>query len=214
MREEQINNNPCDICTWRPNSACEDCSIAGRLKCHYRSADLFRFVGTFFLFAVPALVGMILGGYGWYIAGWVGFMVLFFSLWEIRILCSHCPYYAEEGRVLHCIANYGSPKVWRYHPEPMSTSEKIQLMIGFVILIGYPFPFILLGNQYAMALVALFGGVIFFGTLRKTTCSRCVNFSCPLNLVPKDVVDDFLTRNPVMRKAWEENGWVVGKSEL
>ncbi len=64
----------------------------------------------------------------------------------------------------------------------------------------------LLGSQYAMAVVAILGGVIFFGTLRKTTCSRCVNFSCPLNLVPNDVVDEFLGRNPVMRKAWEEKG--------
>ena len=133
MREERINNNPYDICTWRPNSACEDCSIAGRLKCHYSSADLFRFVGTFLLFAVPGLVGMILAGYGWYIPGWAGFMVLFFSLWEIRILCSHCPYYAEGDRILHCIANYGVFKLWKYPPEPMNRWETTLFLIVGII---------------------------------------------------------------------------------
>lgn len=213
MISKEKDNNPYDICTWRPTSECEDCTIAGQLKCRFKSGDLFHFVGLFFTFALPAFIGMIIGGYGWYILGEVGFMIFFFSVWEIRILCSHCPYYAEEGRVLHCIANYGSPKIWKYHPEPMSRSEKIQLFIGFVFLCGYPFPFLILGEQYVLAFIALWGGVIFFWTLRKYTCSHCVNFSCPLNLVPRNVVDEFLRRNPVMRKSWEEAGWTVGHNE-
>jgi hypothetical protein len=34
-----------------------------------------------------------------------------------------------------------------------------------------------------------------------------VNFSCPLNVVPKEVVDEYLRRNPVMRRAWLAHGW-------
>jgi hypothetical protein len=175
--------------------------------------DLLHFLGMFVAFAAPAFIGMVLGGYGWYILGEVGFMTVFFSLWEIRILCSHCPYYAEQGRVLHCIANYGSPKVWKYHPEPMSTWEKVQLLTGFAVLCGYPFPFLTLGRQYVLASLAAWSGIMFFWTLRKCTCSQCVNFSCPLNLVPKEIVDEYLARNPVMRKAWEEKGWTMGKTE-
>jgi len=51
-------------------------------------------------------------------------MVFFFNIWEIRILCSHCPYYAEE-----------------------------------------------------------------------------------------EIVDAYLQRNPVMRKAWEAKGWHRGKAD-
>ena len=54
----------------------------------------------------------------------------------------------------------------------MSTSEKIQLWIGFAILGGYPFPFMLLGGEFLWAIVALWGLVIFFWTLRKDTCSE------------------------------------------
>lgn len=201
------NVNPHNICSWRPVSECKDCPLAGRLKCRFNWGDLSHFVGLFLLFLLPSLIGMILSGYFWAILGWIGFWIFFFEIWEIRILCSHCPYYAEKGRTLHCIANYSSLKLWRYHPEPMSRLEKIQLITGFIILGGYPFPFLILGRQVIFAFLAFWALVMFFWTLHKYTCSVCVNFSCVLNTVPKKVVNEYLNRNPVMKKAWEEHGW-------
>ncbi len=200
-------NNPYDVCTWRSVSECADCRIAGRLKCRFKLGDLLRFIGMFSLFAVPAVVGVIAGGYGWSLVGWAVFWLVFFELWEIRILCTHCPYYAERGTTLHCIANYGSLKVWKYRPGTMNLFEKTQLMVGFAILGGFPFPFLLLGDQYLWAFTALCGLTAFFWTLHKWTCSKCVNFSCPLNSVSKTVVDAYLEHNPVMLKAWEESGY-------
>ncbi|HDQ73467.1 MAG TPA: hypothetical protein ENN19_15435 [Chloroflexi bacterium] len=95
------NRNPHHICTWLPAAACEGCRLDKRLKCRFDRADLLHFFGMFVGFALPAIIGVIRGGYGWYLLGWAAFCLLFFELWEIRILCSHCPYYAEEGRVLH-----------------------------------------------------------------------------------------------------------------
>jgi hypothetical protein len=204
-------NNPYDICTWRPEAECEGCSLAGHLKCRFNRRHLLHFVGMFGVFVIPAFIGVIQSGYGWYLLGWVAFWSVFFELWEIRILCSHCPYYAERGTTLHCIANYGSLKLWKYRPEPMSTFEKVQLWIGFAILGGYPFPFMVLGGQYLWAIVALWGLGMFFWTLREYTCSRCVNFSCPLNSVPREIVDAYLERNPVMRQAWQDSGWPMGE---
>jgi hypothetical protein len=210
MAQQTQSNNPYDICTWRPASACHDCTIGSRLKCRFDRGDLLHFLGMFLWFALPAVLGTILGGYGRYLWGWAGFAVIFFGLWEIRILCSHCPYYAEKGSTLHCIANYGCPKVWEYHPEPISTWEKVQLVVGFVLLGGYPFPFLILAGQWAMAVLAAWGLLMFCWTLQKYTCPQCVNFSCLLNRAPKDVVDAYLRRNPVMRQAWEEHGWKLG----
>jgi len=204
-------NNPYDICTWWDEAACEGCPLSERLKCRFDRGDLLHFLGMTGCVGIPAVLGMVRGGYGWYLLGWAAIWLVFFGLWEIRILCSHCPYYAERGATLHCIANYGCPKVWRYHPEPISTPEKIQLMIGFVLVAGYPFPFLILGRQFSMALVALWGTVMFFWTLRRYTCAQCVNFSCPLNSVPKEIVDAYLERNPVMRRAWEESGYQIGE---
>jgi hypothetical protein len=92
----------------------------------------------------------------------------------------------------------------------MSRSEKIQSMIGFAILGGFPFPFLLLGGQYVLALVAFLSGLSFAFNLRKHGCTRCVNFSCPINAVPKEVVDQYLRRNPIMRAAWESSGYRLG----
>ena len=192
------------ICMWQPDPHCEDCHLSDSLKCRFNRGDLTHFIGSFFMFAFPALIGMVKAGYTWYILGWIGFWLIFFEIWEIRILCSHCPYYAEEGRILHCIANYGSLKLWKFNPAPINKLEKIQLVAGFIILGGYPFPFLILGRQVILAGIALWALIMFFWTLRKYTCSRCVNFSCILNSVPQEVITMYVKRNPVIEKVWRE----------
>jgi hypothetical protein len=205
----QLNSTHPPFCMRQPVSECRDCSLALHLKCRFSPRDLYQFVGLFFLFAIPSFLGMIRAGYSLYTLGWIGFWIFFFEVWEIRILCSHCPYYAETSRVLHCIANYGSLKLWRYHPEPITRLEKIQLIIGFLILGGYPFPFLILGKQLIFGVIALCAVIVFFWILQKCTCSRCVNFSCILNTVPEEILTAYLRRNPAMKRAWEEQGWSV-----
>lgn len=200
-------NNPYNICSLRPASECKECSLNDRLKCRYNLRDLLNFVVPSLALVVLAFIGMILAGYGWYIIGAIGFMLFFFNFWETRILCSHCPYYAERVLTLHCIANYGSLKIWKYHPEPTSRLEKIQFIIGVTILLGYPFIFLILGKQYILALLVTVGVIMFFWHLQEHTCSKCINFSCPLNGVPKETVNRYLKRNPVMRKVWGERCW-------
>jgi hypothetical protein len=97
-------------------------------------------------------------------------------------------------------------KVYKYKPGPMSRAEKIQLIIIFIILMGYPFPFLFLGGQYILAGIAAWGAIIFFWTLRKYTCSKCLNFSCPLNCVPVEIMNAYIDKNPVIREAWKRKG--------
>ncbi|MFX0097892.1 MAG: hypothetical protein ACFE7E_09055, partial [Candidatus Hodarchaeota archaeon] len=178
MSEKEQSDNPYDICTWKSVSECRNCSLKAELKCRFNSRDLLLFVIRFLLFLIPALAGFIMGGYGWYILGWIAFSIIFFGFWEIRILCSHCPFYAKRGSILHCIANYGCPKFWKFKPEPISKSEKIQLIAGFIIICGYPFPFLILGRQFILLFLATCGLGIFWGVTLKFTCSKCINFSC------------------------------------
>jgi hypothetical protein len=202
-------NNPYNVCTWRDAAECQGCPVNDRLKCRFRWGHAAWFSGHFIPIAIVALVGMIRGGYGIYLLGWLGFMLFFFNVWETHILCRHCPYYAERGSTLHCIANYSSLKLWAYNPKPMSRSEQIQFLIGAIIIVGYPFPFLILGEQYLLALIGTVAVVVPVWSLLRTTCARCVNFSCPLNRVPKPVIDAFLDRNPVMREAWIKAGWRI-----
>jgi len=198
-KEQTIN--PYDICNFKSKDECKACFLKESLICHFSAKKLSRFIGMFSLFLFPALIGVIRSGYGWYLLGWLSFMIIFFEFWEIRILCSHCPFYAENSLFLHCNANFGSLKVWKFRPEPMNRSEKIQLVIGLTILIGYPFPFLILGGQLVFSLLTAIGGLIFFATLQKYVCCRCVNFSCPLNRVSKNVINSFLEKNPTMKNA-------------
>ena len=36
------------------------------------------------------------------------------------------------------------------------------------------------------------------------------NFSWPLNPGPKPLIDAYLKKNDVIKKAWEEAGWKIG----
>jgi hypothetical protein len=162
QEHEHEDGNPFDICTWQDVSECADCNISDALNCRFDWGDLLYFLAGFLPPAIAVVAGMMRGGFGCYLLGWVGFMLFFFFVWEARILCSHCPYWAEDTRVLHCLANYGVIKIWRYHPEPMSASEKVQFLMGAGIMVLYPFPFLIIGGQYILALIAL-AGIVSFG---------------------------------------------------
>lgn len=206
VRIISMNENPYNICTCGPEDICEGCGLLGKLKCRYDFLEWLKFSGFFSLFLVPGLIGMFSGGYGIYLWGLAAFWVIFFCFWEIKILCSHCPYYAREGFFLRCIANNAMPKFWKYNPAPMNRSESIQLLIGFTLLIVPPPLFSFLGSQYFWGSLSILGAIIFFTFLSFNTCTTCVNFSCPLNRVDKETVEAYLNRNEVMKKAWEKAG--------
>lgn len=201
---KRIETNPYGICSWKPISECKDCPITGQLKCRFNFSDLLGFIGLVSFPLIPAFVGMILVGNSWFLIGWFGLSIIFFGFWEIRILCRHCPYYAEKGFILHCIANYGCPKIWKYRPEPINVSEKIQLLIGFFGISSYPLPFLLFSGQFSLFLLTITGLIIFFWGLQNFICSKCVNFSCVLNRVSAVVVDEYLKRNPILKKHGKE----------
>lgn len=196
-------------CTWQPVSTCEGCSIEGRLMCRFDTKDMAGFLMSVLPFAVTAVVGVIQAGYGWYLLLWLAYSLFFFFVWEARILCSHCPMWAEESRVLHCHANGGVVKLWRYRPGPMSGWEQAQFIVGALFWLGFPFIFMLLGGEYLLALIGLTAVASGVFTVRRTACSRCINFSCPINAVPKETVDAYLLRNPGMRAAWEASGYLL-----
>jgi len=214
MVQQDNHNANALICMYNSESKCSGCELNESLKCKFEKKHLRSFILSFLIFAIPSVFGMILSGYGWFLLGWIGFMLFFFNVWESRILCRHCPFYSEKEKILHCIANYGAYKLWNYDPKPMTSSEKAQLIIGFLILAGYPLFFIFIGNQYLFLLISIAGLGIFFGILLFRTCSKCVNFSCPLNRVPKTIVNAYLKRNPVMKCAWEAAGYSMEKDEF
>jgi hypothetical protein len=170
--------------------------------CRYETRDTVHFFMIFLPLLVTAIGGVIQSGYGWWLLGWLAYALFFFVVWEGRVLCSHCPYWAEEGRVLRCHANYGVIKLWKYRPGPMSRSEQAQFLIGALLLVVYPLVFLILGHEYLLAVIGLVSATSFFYLLRRNICTRCINFSCPLNGVEAATREAFFARNPVIAQAW------------
>ena len=193
MKKGKLKNGP--FCTNQPEMFCGNCSLSNNLMCRYDRRDTLHFFVLILPFFVASIGGMIKAGYGWWLFGWLAYMLFFFFVWEARVLCSHCPYWAEDSRILHCHANYGVIKIWRFHPEPMSKSERIQFIIGVSIFLIYPLVFCILGGQYLIAGIGFASAINFGYLLYRNICSRCVNFSCPLNNVPSELIKAYQEQN-------------------
>ncbi len=54
----QAEKNPYNICIWADKKVCEDCSINNKLQCHLDLKYSAMFGGTFFIFFIPAIIGI------------------------------------------------------------------------------------------------------------------------------------------------------------
>jgi len=219
------------ICTWDEQADCHECTINGNLACKWDKKILGGFHGISWPAIIISVFGMVVVGYltgaWWPLKAFILYFFLMFGVFEIRFLCSHCPYYAEEGKILHCLANHGSFKFWRYHPEPLNKFEKFMMyfLIGTIYFVfplsvlGFGIGYILVNyDQYGLiSLLGLIGITVasiisalsFALTLKTFYCPKCVNFSCPLNTVPKPIIDEYLKKNDEMEEAWIKSGWQI-----
>jgi hypothetical protein len=190
-------------CTAKPTTACEDCTLTTGLMCRYKTRDTTHFFMIILPFFVTSISGIIRSGYGWWLFGWLAYAFFFFFVWEARVLCSHCPNWAGEGRMLRCHANYGVIKLWKYRPGPMNRSEQVQFLIGALLFVLFPLVLLLIGQEYLLALIGLASAISFAYLLWRNICTRCINFSCPLNHVDLATRRAFLARNPMITEAWK-----------
>lgn len=211
------------LCTFDPDAPCSTCSNDGEIFCKPDDSKVVvshLLEASFLIMAVfgTGLTSILLGSL-WPVLVFSVFSLLFFLVIQPRITCSHCPYYAEDRLFLHCTENHFSPKIWRYHPEPITRWEKIGTAVGFAFLGAFP----LLVEAYGMfvflksnpSVVSLLGVVgVFVGTMLTLAlfyvvffllyCPHCVNFSCVFNKVPDQYVLQYLERNSVMKQAWDQ----------
>jgi hypothetical protein len=183
------------------STTCQGCPLQSRLQCHFHGKDLAQFLAI-------AFPPFIVGGIGvarvnaWLLIPWIGLIVGYFGFIEIRVMCSHCPHYAEPGtKSLQCWANYGSPKLWTYRPGPMSAGEKA-VFFGGLALIACPLASLVVGMQWLLLALFVALAVVMAAVMRARMCSRCMNFACPFNHVEPLVRAMFFARNPVVAQAW------------
>lgn len=182
-------------------SDCIDCPVEVAVHCHFRPKDLVHFL----LICFP---GFVIGGAAvlfigtWPLTVWIAIIIGFFGFLEIRVMCSHCPHYAEDGLTLGCWANHGSPKLWKYRPGPMSAIEKLSFFGGLGLVWGYPLPFFWIGERWFLLALYFLTNTAFFTTLKLFLCTQCMNFACPLNSVSEAARDLFFQRNPSVAENW------------
>ncbi|MBI9109504.1 MAG: hypothetical protein JEZ04_22360 [Spirochaetales bacterium] len=204
--QEEINRSICKV----DISICEECSINGKLMCKLNIKDSICFgipvITSWTIMIIGIVHGFMINNLNLteliiFIVGYLGFLAFFFLLWENKVLCSHCPYYSfEEDKAVKCYANYGLHKAWKYNPSPMSKFEQIQFLIGISIFVIYPLVFLLIAQAFVCSILYIISSIVWIVSMHFLGCAKCPNFSCPLNNVPKNVVDEYLKKNPVMKK--------------
>lgn len=172
------------------------------------------FIAPFPLIVVPAVIQILFfSNFNLFLKiailiGWFVYGFFFLNIWESRMLCNHCPYYANDSqKSLRCPIDKGKLKTGKYDPGPSSTSEKLQFIIGALLMIGFPIPFLIIGELWVSLILLGIGFIMWILILQLKICTDCVNFACPLNRVPKAIRNEFIKKNPVIREAWEKKGY-------
>jgi len=224
------NNNLANLprnCIANENSNCIECEIEGKLICFVekRFANIFAIGNASYrLLAITIFIlsGLLIGNW-WMVITYTSIVIATFLIIEPRLLCSHCPYYEKEGKFLKCWALRGMPKLWKYRPEPISNTEKYLMLLFGTFIDLFPFVGLVWSIIYfamnfeenlvtgtLLIIISVFFLIIvgyFSKVLLGNTCKKCANFSCAMNKVPEEIVNQFLERNPKMRDSWFACGW-------
>jgi len=181
---------------------CADCPAGRLVHCHFRGPELAQFLLNMLPPFVLAGAGIVRVSW-WWLLPWLALVLGYFGLLEIRVMCSHCPHYAEPGETLKCWANYGAPKLWAYRPGPMSGTETFWFFAGLAAVWVYPLVFLLMGRQWFLLMVYLLTTAAAGSTLRMFLCTQCMNFACPLHNAGDKARQLFFARNPGVAEGWE-----------
>ena len=221
-----IDDNQYSICSFEDEKNCADCQLNSELMCRKDASFRKDFFLRHLIFRATAILGLLIISaisQNWWLAiVYLGVLLLNFTLIEPRFLCSHCPFYAEKSKVLHCNTLYGMPKIWKYRPGPISKIEKAVMLVVGAFVDLYPLAIYIYGivivfikNTDLSMKIAVIGITIVFvllmiqfnKLLQGDLCKRCPNFSCAMNKTPKEIRDAYINKNPVIKEAWEKAGY-------
>jgi hypothetical protein len=202
-----------EICIWHSEEECGGCDLNSMLFCRPKMKYLVYFATPLFIGIIPTVLIVLFASISLpfklvFFISWFLYGMFFFNVWETRILCNHCPYFANESqKVLHCVIDKGKYKAGTYDPGPLSLSEKIQFGVGGILVMTFPIPFLLIWQLYLALFFYIPSLLLWILVVQTRVCTDCINFACPLNRVPKDVVTRFMNRNPIIKEAWEKEGY-------
>ncbi|WP_440946514.1 hypothetical protein ACSAZL_21155 [Methanosarcina sp. T3] len=160
-----------------------------RAKHEFKDFLYWNFVTLVLLFSAGLAIGI--SSTGWLLA-YIFIVFFHFNILEQRFFCTHCPYYGGKGKRLKCMMNWGWPRHFRSRPYPPNRFDLVITMLGFIVVILFPLPWLLkepfLLGAYSISIL------IFLLTIWRYECSRCIYFGCPFNRVSVEVRKEFEKR--------------------
>ena len=115
---------------------CSNCEVETKLNCKWERKLLWQFYCVFSPYLFVSSTGMILFRY-WsgirvYSIIYTSFLVVYFLVIRLKVLCSHCPYY-QQKKFMEPL-----PKIWKYQSKPMNLLEKIINFTGHFFFLLFP----------------------------------------------------------------------------
>ena len=132
---------------------------------------------------VTACIAILKESVAWLIIYIVVSIFLFAVIY--RFYCTHCPHYIQGGQSTTCMFFWGIPKLFDSRPGPLSLFEKFMTFAATIILIVFPFYWLI--SSPGLLVIYVLSMVALLTTIRRNECSRCVYFHCPVNCVPEDL---------------------------
>jgi hypothetical protein len=201
---------------------CRNCELFRELICRGEGEERRFFVLNQVPFLSLSFFGMGLVGLvtrtWWPILAYSFAGISFLGPVGMAALCRHCPHYARAGSRLCCIGPNPFPKLFPYSPRPLNGLERSIVVLFSLFLLSFPSLVQIYGTWFffnrgaGFALLGMAGinmattmAVLWFVyILTHHFCSRCVNFSCPLNSVSEETAKNYLEKNPAISAAWEK----------
>jgi len=159
--------------------------ISQPLKTEHRFSDFVYWVSFALVPLMTAAVAMERLSKAWLVAY---LLVLAASLALIyRVFCTHCPHYMKTGRTVRCMFMWGVPKIFAPRPGPYNPTEKVIVFAAPALAVLFPLHCLLQSPGLLFVYILSWG--VFFTTIRRDECRRCVHLHCPVNPAGEDASD-------------------------
>ncbi|WP_410508179.1 hypothetical protein RSJ42_15545 [Methanosarcina hadiensis] len=185
---EKRNNLSDNIKSSKKAPQAEISSRCTSLRAEHEFKDFlyWNFVTMTILFSAGLAIGI--SSTGWLLA-YIFIVFFHFGILEQYFFCTHCPYFVRGEKCLKCMMNWGWPRHFKPRSTPPSKPDLVITSLGFMILILFPFPWLLkvpfLMGTYLISIL------IFLLTIWRYECGRCIYFGCPFNRVPAEMRKDY-----------------------